>query len=96
MGESESGGLLRLEAVADPAHGHDVLGIGRLELDLLAQALHMGVEGAAVTAFAITPDPVHALATGHHVSRLGDEQRQEVELLAGQLDGPAAYGHLAQ
>src|SRR5271165_2187770 len=56
-GERASGGLLRLEPVADPAHGHDVLGIRGLELDLLAKALDVGVERAAVAALAVTPDP---------------------------------------
>src|SRR5664279_6260315 len=86
MGEGAPGGLLRLEAVADPSDGQDVLGIGGIGLDLLAEALDVGVEGAAVTSLAVAPDAVHALLSGHDVACLGDQQGEKVELLAGELD----------
>ena len=39
-------------------------GLGWIDLDLLTQALHVGVERAAVPLLVISPDSVHALAPG--------------------------------
>ena len=64
------------------------LGLGRVELDLLAEPLDVGVQGAAVPLLAVPPDPLHALLAGDDVAGLRDEQGQQVELLAGQLDAP--------
>jgi hypothetical protein len=62
-----------------------------IQLDLLAQPLDVGVQGPAVPFGVAPPDAVHALDAGHHVPRLGHQQGQQVELLAGQLDGLAAH-----
>src|SRR5664280_1116544 len=77
MGEGTPGGLLRLKAVSDPSDGQDVHGIGGIGLDLLAKALDVGVERAAVTGLSVAPDAAHALLAGHHVARFGDQQRQQ-------------------
>ncbi len=96
LSDGGAGRALGLEAVADTPHGDDVGGFGRIQLDLLPQALDVGVESAAVTFGAIAPDLLHALLAGDDVPGLGYQKGQQVELLAGQVDGIAPDRGLPQ
>ena len=47
-----------LELVAEPPHGDDVARVGRVGLDLGAQAADVDVDQATVTEVAVAPDPL--------------------------------------
>src|SRR5690606_3411775 len=75
---------LRLEAVADPPHRPDLRASGP---ELLADARDVAVDGALLTLSLVGERRGRDLLTGERDATLGDEEREDVELVRGQLHG---------
>src|ERR1700694_587218 len=74
------------EAVADPRNRVDVVRLFGVALDLLAQAVDMGVDRARFDFDFVAPHFAEQLAAAHHLAGLRGQQRQEVELGQRQRD----------
>ncbi len=74
------------EAIADPPHREDQLGVLRIALDLLAQVGDVDVAGPDVSAELGLPELLHDLLAREDLARVLGEQPQHLELRAGQVD----------
>ena len=74
------------QPVADAAHGLQVERIGRVGLDLAAQAVDLHVDGALAGRAA----GHHQLVAAHRLAGRGGEDRQDLALALGQVDDLAA------
>jgi hypothetical protein len=94
-------GIVRAEGsqlrkpVTRPAYGLNemrVLGVG---LYLPADVLDVYVRSTGLTVEVAAPEVRHDVLPMEHLSRVGGQQRQDLELFEGQLDGPTIGHHLA-
>src|SRR4030081_237404 len=69
-----------VEPIADAAHRVDPARPLRVVAELLAQGLHMGVDGARVTGKVVAPHACEELLAPEYLSRMGHEEREEIEL----------------
>ena len=76
---------LRVELVAQAAHGRQADRVGRVGLDLGAQALDVDVEGLGVADVVGAPDAVDQLAAGEHAAGVAQEVLEQLELLEREL-----------
>src|SRR2546430_17718587 len=76
--------LLCDEAVADPWDAVDVVGLLRVTLDLLAQPVDVGVDGAGLDLDLISPDLAQKLPPADNLAGLRGQQGEQVELGQGQ------------
>ena len=81
--------------VADPAHGQDVAGVGRVVAELAANVSDVDVDQVLVADPAAAPDVFDQLGSGERQAGSGGQGIQDVELGAGQLHGYAAEVDLA-
>src|SRR5215217_1712971 len=89
-----AGSQLR-KPVTCPAHGLNemrVLGVG---LYLPADVLDVYVRSTGLAVEVTAPEVRHDVLPMVHLSRVGGQQRQDLELFEGQLDGPTTGQHLA-
>src|SRR5437879_938325 len=82
------------EAVADAEDGEQVAGIVGLRLDLPAQVLDVGIDGAFVRFDGHAMNRAEQLGARKDAPRLASHGRQQLELGLGQLDGPSRDGQL--
>src|ERR1019366_6074550 len=75
------------ESVADAAHRIEVFGGGA---KLIAQAAHVGIDGAGINETIVIPHIAQQLVPGLHASAALRQERQQLELGRGQLDWLAA------
>src|SRR5256885_74761 len=81
-----SGALPRLgELVSAPPDGEDARGLGRVGLDLGAQAVDVGVDGVLVAFVLVAPDGVEQVHAREHLAGLARKEVQQVELARGQV-----------
>ena len=73
------------EAVADAAHGEEVLGVLRVALELLAQVADVHVDRARVAVGAVAPDAREQHVARQHAARAGGQREQDLELDEGGL-----------
>src|SRR5829696_1182930 len=76
---------LRLQAVAQPAHGHHVAWVGRIHLDLGAQAPDVYVDQAPVAEVPVAPHPVEQHLSAEDPTRVGRQLAQQSELGLGEV-----------
>src|SRR5882757_4426804 len=82
--------MSRLQLVADPAHGAQPARMGRIGLELVPQPMHVfGHRRLALPLRPAAPHLVQQLRPAEHMARMANQERQQVELAGGQLDGPA-------
>src|ERR1700681_625202 len=93
--KSRSTELVGDEAVADPRNRVDVVRLFRVALDLLAQAVDVGVDRTRLDLDLVAPHFAQELAAAHHLAGLRGQQRQEVELGERQGDLFPLAPHLA-
>src|SRR3954452_18057272 len=82
------------EVVADPTHGEDQLGLLRITLDLLAQVTDVDVDRSRVAVRGVAPESLQQHRAAEDASRRAGEDREDLELDVGQLDGRAAHLHV--
>ena len=82
-----------VEAVADPPDGGDQLGGRRVLLDVGPQPLDVDVEGLRVAEVVGAPDAVDQHVAGEQPAGVLHEQRQQLELLAAEVDLVAPDEH---
>src|SRR3954453_7337066 len=78
------GGVGVAEAVADAAHGEDVLGRLRVGLELLAQVTDVDVDGTRVAVGGVTPHPAEEHVAGEDAARRAGERPEDLELDEGE------------
>src|SRR5262245_32878662 len=81
------------EAVADAAHGEQVLRVLRVGLELLAQVPDVDIDGAGVAVCRVAPDVFEQHFPGEHAARGARKGRQDLELDIGELHGLSAQLH---
>src|ERR1700712_2023333 len=85
--------LLRtVVAVADSPYRHDPARIGRVHLDLLAQPSDVHRDGGFVSE-GPSPDLLHELGSGEHLTAIGQEVGQQIEFPNGQWRVAAISGY---
>src|SRR5215217_8078745 len=72
--------LLVAEAVADAAHGEDVLGLLGVGLELLAQVADVDVDRARVAVGGVAPEPREEHVAREHAAGTRGERAQDLEL----------------
>src|SRR5260370_1501551 len=87
--------LVRDEAVADARNRVDGVRLFGVALDLFAQAVDMGIDGARLDLDFVAPDLSQQFAAAHDLTGLRGQQRQEVELGQRQGDFLALAPYLA-
>ena len=84
---------LRLEIVANSPLCHDVLGLGGIALQLLADAADMHVHRADIALVVVAPDEIEQVFPGIDPVRVADEKVDEIEFLGRQIrQDPVAVG----
>src|SRR5438094_5197879 len=76
--------LLGDEAIADPGNGVDVVRLLGVALDLLAQPVDVGIDGAGLDLDLVTPDLAQQLTATDHLAGLRGQQGEEIELGQGE------------
>src|SRR5580658_1356463 len=74
-----------LKPESDPADRGDEARVVRVVPEFAAQPRDMHIEGLRGPPPFAVPDLPHDLLAGDHLARLGQQQREQVELLGGQL-----------
>lgn len=83
----------RLETEPHPTHGHQMLRLAAPALDLLAQAVHRGVDRSRADAWSVSPHVAQELLARHHLPRPVRQVAEESSLERRELDGRAASPH---
>src|ERR1700710_665497 len=83
------------EAIADAAHGEEVLRLLGVELELLAQMADVDVDRARVAVGGVAPDPRQQHLAGVDAARVAGERGEDLELDERRLDRLAAHAHRA-
>src|SRR3954454_13905293 len=83
------------EAVADPAHGEEVLRLLGVALELLAQVADVDVDRPRVAVRAVAPDAGEEHVARPHPARVRRERGEDLELDVGRLDLLGAHAHAA-
>src|SRR5579863_8831609 len=91
-GSAVGSSAARIEPVAGAPDSDDVARLGRVGLDLLAQASDVDRDGAAVAERA--PDHLEQLVAAEHLPRMLDEDAQHGELARRQFDLPSLAADL--
>ena len=81
------------EAVADAAHGEQVLGVLGVALDLFAQVADVDIDRARVAVGGVTPDAGQEHVAREYPARGAGQRREDLELDVGQLGVLAADAH---
>src|SRR5438128_941729 len=68
------------ELVAEPAHRQEVLGVVRVTLDLLADALHVDVQCLRVADVVVSPDALDQQLAGEQSAGRPKERFEQLEL----------------
>src|SRR2546425_1633555 len=68
------------ERVADPVHGLDVPGLGRLVAELAPDARDVAVDHPAPGVVPVAPDPLHELLPSEHHARGLGQGEEDLEL----------------
>src|SRR5829696_854387 len=92
--EAAAGSQLR-ESVTRPAHGLDVAGVLGVRLYLLTDVLYVYVCGTDLAEEVATPEVSHDLLAVVDPPRRGGQEREDLKLLGGQLDGPSSSKYLS-
>src|SRR5215218_7489265 len=87
-------GLQLRELVARPACGLDVARVLGVRFYLPADVLEVHVRGADLAVEVTAPEVGHDPLPAIDPPRIGGQERQNLELLGGQLDGPVSHQHL--
>src|SRR5919199_991645 len=83
------------EAVADSAHGEEVLRLLGVALELLAQVTDVDVDRPRVAVGAVAPDAGEEHVARPHAARVRREGGEDLELDVGRLDVLAAHADAA-
>src|SRR5215216_441755 len=89
-GRLEAANGLRIESVADPEVGVDVVPVGRVSLELLAQLPDEDVDRPIAVRHRVAPDLLVDLLALDHLAVGFGEELEELELAASQADALAA------
>src|SRR5678816_529995 len=65
----------------------------RVVVELLAEGLDVRVDGARVAGEVVTPDAGEQLLATEHLSRMGHEEREQIEFLRLERDLASLEGH---
>src|SRR3954452_8585758 len=84
-----AGDVLGSESVADPEVGVDVAPVRRDLLELLAQLAHEDVHRAVAVDHRVAPDALVDLLAGNDLAAEVAEQRDQLELAAGEVHAAA-------
>src|SRR5213595_2521795 len=94
ISSAEISGTSLRELVADAPDGLDEIGVGRVALDLVAQAVDVRVDGVLVAAVAVAPDLVEQLCAREDAPRAAREVDEQLELLGREFHGATGDARL--
>src|SRR5262245_49458388 len=77
---------LVFEAEPHASHRRDQLRVRGVVVQLPAERRDVHIEGAGRAVVVLVPDLVHEALAGHDVAGVGDQQREDAELLRRELD----------